>query len=518
MATPHWLAQAANLLEHRRRETLLQDFLQTLSDALTLDSVLFLVCGVDGRELSVEAGLGALARQAESGLQLKVSDFRHPFAHLLQSGEPMLLSKEKLAYWQDHDRFASLSQCVDTEQALLLYPLALHEQVGGILCMKLRREQSHAVLSSTEWQQYSAVFVRHWITLQQLSKQRGYGASLSASITEMEQQRQQESDLASLGGILVGRSEHMQNLRLGVLRVAGSKLSVLIQGETGTGKELVARAVHDFSDRRDKPFVAINCAAIPESLLESELFGYSKGAFSGADRSKKGLVAQAHKGTLFLDEIGDMPVSLQSKLLRVLETGRYRALGALSEEYSDFRLVAATHVNLKSEIETGAFRRDLFYRLCQFPLRIPALCERAEDIPELVACFIEQFNCTHHRAIPGIRFNALSTLRRHRFQGNVRELRNMLEYACALTADGVEISSESLPAVETDSVEPQAKTESAEKFAKISDLKSAVAQFEREVIRSRLRVFKGDRSRAAMSLGLPKRTFSHKCQKLEVED
>jgi sigma-54-specific transcriptional regulator len=165
----------------------------------------------------------------------------------------------------------------------------------------------------------------------------------------------------------------MQQVRKQVVTAAQSDLTVCIQGETGTGKELAAQAVHALSSRSSKPFIAINCAAIPENLLESELFGYERGAFSGAEHSKRGLLAEANGGTLFLDEIGDMPLQLQAKLLRVLETRKFRPVGGKKEVSSDFRLVAATHVRLREHVENRAFRSDLYYRLNQFPLPLPPL-------------------------------------------------------------------------------------------------------------------------------------------------
>src|SRR5690606_20663064 len=182
---------------------------------------------------------------------------------------------------------------------------------------------------------------------------------------------------------LVGTSEARVTRRAQVVRAASSQLSVLIQGETGCGKDVVARGIHDMSERANGPMVVVNCAAIPDTLLESELFGHTKGAFSGADQAKEGLLAQANGGTLFLDEIGDMPMALQSKLLRVLESRQFRPLGARDEQHSDFRLVAATHQPLQEGIEDGRFRRDLFYRLSQFPLRVIPLRERTEDLEAL---------------------------------------------------------------------------------------------------------------------------------------
>nr|WP_282098426.1 sigma 54-interacting transcriptional regulator [Shewanella sp. MMG014] len=331
-----------------------------------------------------------------------------------------------------------------------------------------------------------------------------------------------QTNLTRLSGALVGKSSQMDKLRKDILRGAGTVLSVLVQGETGTGKELVAKAVHDYSSRHKAPFIAINCAAIPENLLESELFGYEKGAFSGANNKKIGLIAQAAKGTLFLDEIGDMPLSLQSKLLRVLESGHFRAVGGATELHSDFRLVAATHVNLKERVNAGEFRRDLYYRLNQFPVTVPVLKARLGDLPQLIRHFIGCFNRHHQAQITGIRYEALSKLTSYHYPGNVRELRNIVDYACALTVHKGEIDVNALPTLDESNCNSSIASNVSEleghEYADIGDLKEAVAQFERNVIRTRINRFKGDRTKAAMSLSLPKRTFSHKCLKLEINE
>ncbi|WP_408607695.1 sigma-54 interaction domain-containing protein [Enterovibrio coralii] len=309
----------------------------------------------------------------------------------------------------------------------------------------------------------------------------------------------------------------MRDLRKKVVTGAQLPLNVLICGDTGTGKELVAKALHELSDRKSKPFIAINCAAIPENLLESELFGHAKGAFSGAERAKKGLVADAQGGTLFLDEIGDMPIALQAKLLRVLETRAYRAVGSNQEISADFRLVAATHVAMKERIDTGAFRRDLFYRLNQFPVFMPSLDSRKEDIPHLVRHFVEEYNANLGTHIAGVQYGAFDLLDQMTFPGNVRELRNIIEYACAMTAPGEQISADDIGgtvlqqhhalAVNSDDVNVDSESYIGMDITDIDNLKAAVRHFESRVIRYRLLRFGGDRSKAAESLGLPKRTL-----------
>jgi len=242
--------------------------------------------------------------------------------------------------------------------------------------------------------------------------------------------RQASSRAAAQG--LVGRSPAFVAMLEKVLRVAPSDAAVLLLGETGTGKELVAHAIHEASPRLDGPFVAVDCAGMTETLFESELFGYEKGAFTGATHRKQGLVEAASGGTLFLDEIGELPLSLQVKLLRLLETGTYRRVGGLDWLPADFRLITATHRDLQAMVQAEIFRRDLYFRINTFPVRMPALHERVDDIPLLAASLLERVDRKFDRKFTQ---SALEWLSGRRYSGNIRELRNLIERA-TLLADG----------------------------------------------------------------------------------
>ncbi len=226
---------------------------------------------------------------------------------------------------------------------------------------------------------------------------------------------------------IIGESKAMQEVFEHLRKVVDTRVTVLIEGETGTGKELVASAVHYWSNRRDKLFVAQNCAAMPENLLESELFGHKKGAFTGATDDKKGLFELAHGGTLFLDEVGEMPVSLQAKLLRVLQEGEVRPVGSNRTKHVDTRIVAATNRDLEKEVAEGRFREDLFYRLKVFPIRLPPLRERREDIPTLAVHFLKRYAEEFGRSVRGFSQQAMEALQAYRWPGNVRELENEVQ-------------------------------------------------------------------------------------------
>jgi two-component system, NtrC family, response regulator GlrR len=236
----------------------------------------------------------------------------------------------------------------------------------------------------------------------------------------------------SFAGI-VTRSEKMQEIMKAISRIAKTDSTVLLLGESGTGKDLIAKAIHLASDRRDKPFIAVNCAALPETLLESSLFGHEKGAFSGAIRSLKGLFLQAHEGTIFLDEIGDMPLSIQAKVLRVIEERSFYPLGSERRIEVDVRILVATNKNLEEQVKQGLFREDLYYRVHVIPIHLPALRERKEDVPPLVEHFLERFRQHTKKEIKGLTPEAMQKLMLYDWPGNVRELENVIEYAVAMS-------------------------------------------------------------------------------------
>lgn len=244
---------------------------------------------------------------------------------------------------------------------------------------------------------------------------------------------------------IIGRSLPMQRVLETVAKVARSESSVLIFGESGTGKELIAAALHRLSTRSDKPFVALNCSAIPENLLESELFGHEKGSFTGADRRRAGRFELANGGTIFLDEIGDMPLNLQSKLLRVLQDKKFTPIGGNESREADVRIVAATHVDLDAAVKKGTFRLDLYYRLNVLPVHLPSLRERSEDIPSLLDHFIAIANRAHPVDQPCfLTTDAVSVLSAYAWPGNVRQLQNLVERLVVMRGGGA-ISTEHLP-------------------------------------------------------------------------
>ena len=331
------------------------------------------------------------------------------------------------------------------------------------------------------------------------------GAETFRDLSEVEALRHELSERSRLGD-LVTRSASMRQISELAPLVAASSSTVLINGETGTGKELLARAIHGMSKRAAKPFVAINCGALPDTLLESELFGYRKGAFTGATQDKPGLFARAAGGTLFLDEIGDISPALQIRLLRVLQEHTYEPLGGTRAVSTDARVVAATHRDLAELVKNGRFREDLYYRINVIRLELPPLRRRKEDIPLLVEHFIERFNRLQQKNIAGISPAALELLFAHDWPGNVRELENVIERAFVIcTSD--RIAPENLPEELTGRT---AKNRSG-------GIGAAVNQAERQSILAALQNCNGNCQAAARMLGVHKTTLYRKMKSLDLK-
>ena len=301
---------------------------------------------------------------------------------------------------------------------------------------------------------------------------------------------------------LIGDSAGMRRVYQLLGKVLHVPITVLVRGETGTGKELVARAIHDHGSRRSQPFLVQNCAAMPENLLESELFGYRKGAFSGADRDHRGLFDAADGGTLFLDEIGDMPLSLQAKLLRVLQEGEVRPLGSTRTHRVDVRIIAASHRDLPGEVAAGRFREDLFYRLASFPIELPPLRERGTDLLKLARHFTDKACAFLQRNACRWSEDALAALSGHDFPGNVRELKALVERA-VLLCEGNELRPEHLNLAPASPRTAQT-------------LRERLEQVERSLVLDCLRRTGGNQSQAARELGLPRRTLLYRMERLGI--
>ncbi len=314
-------------------------------------------------------------------------------------------------------------------------------------------------------------------------------------------------------GVLIGQSFKMQEIYKIIGRVVDTNVTVLIQGESGTGKELVARAIHNNSNRQNHPFIKINCAAIPENLLETELFGYEKGAFTGAGTRKLGKFEIANEGTIFLDEIGEMKPSIQAKILRVLQDREYERVGGNETKKVDVRVVAATNQDLRKEVEEGSFREDLFYRLNVVSIHMPPLRERTEDIPELIACIIEKSNSKWNKKVQGVSKEAMQLLLKHSWPGNVRELQNVCK-RMVLMATGQVITVEDLPF----NLQAEEKGMDLDAYHGRTSLKEILEDVERQIILRALRENNWNRTLTASQLNISRRTLYDKIKQFGLEE
>ncbi len=310
---------------------------------------------------------------------------------------------------------------------------------------------------------------------------------------------------------IIGRSAAMREIFQSVERVAATRATVLLCGESGVGKDMIARAIHHHSPRRDRPFVKINCTALPENLMESELFGYEKGAFTGANLTKPGKFEQADTGTVFLDEIGDVPASIQVKLLRILQEREFERLGSNKTRHIDVRVLAATNVDLRAALEQGTFREDLYYRLNVLPLNIPSLRERREDIPFLAEHFVEKLAPELGSRATGISQGAIDRLLQYHWPGNVRELENVIERSLVLasgeTLEAADIRLDMTP-------HSRASVPSGDGFLPEG---LTLDEYEQQLIREALKRADGNKSQAARLLGLTRNALRYRLAQMGIE-
>jgi DNA-binding NtrC family response regulator len=406
-------------------------------------------------------------------------------------------------------------------QAVLL-DLGLPDLKGMEVLERLKREQPQVpvLILSGDSELESAVqairlgahnyFLKPINTDQVLAALRG--------LLERDQLLKEVSDLKGRlsGGSLqrlMGPSQAVKHLQAQVEQVAGSPLTVLVHGETGSGKEVVSRAIHDLSPRSGKPFIALDCGAIPDTLLESELFGYEKGAFSGAERKKEGQILLAQGGTLFLDEIANLPWGLQAKLLRVLQERSLTPLGGTKSVSLDVRIVAASHGDLEKEAAEGRFRQDLYFRLAEFRIEIPPLRERAEDIPYLAQRFLEEASVEMRRPLASLSPEALALLNAQPWPGNVRELRNVVRQA-VLLAKGGALQAQDLSGLLKPGLRKQAGKAALRQGHSLKAIgEAALAAAEIQAIREALAKTRGNILQAARSLKTDNKTLHVKLKK-----
>lgn len=426
------------------------------------------------------------------------------FGAVAASGEPAVipqLSATVTSDWLPAERDL-LRAAIDAGESLIMVPIRHAQEILGTLSFT-RPPAGQAHLEADErFLMVVAGQVGLAVRFRQIAKER-FDALKEENVRLMEQIQK-----SFIPEGLIGRSSAMRMVYFHVDQVASSKTTVLIRGETGAGKERVATTIWEASSRKRRPYVRVNCAALPESIIESELFGHEKGAFTGALSLRKGRFELAQGGTIFLDEIGEISAATQAKLLRVLQEGTYERVGGTETLHVDVRVIAATNRNLEKMIEDGSFRLDLYYRINVFPIYVPPLRERRSDILELADFFLEKYARQNGKAVLRISTPAIDMLMAYHWPGNVRELENIIERAVLLSTDGV-IHSYHLP--------PTLQTGEASNTASASTLAEAVDALERELIVEALKNHRGIVAQAARHLGLTERVLGLRLKKYAID-
>jgi Nif-specific regulatory protein len=499
--------------EVRRLATLL-DTSQALTGTLDLKAGLHRVLEILGRHHGAVRSTVVMLDEDTGQLQVEASDgldrpgYRVSYqlgegitGRVVESGKPIVvpqISREPMFL----NRASKRAELPQQELSFVCVPIMLSRKAVGALGVDLRFKPDRDYDRTQKFLGVVASMISQAVKVQRLIDNER--KKLLDENTHLRQELRERYDFSNL----LGTSGPMRQICEQVAQVARTMTTALIRGESGTGKELIAHAIHYNSLRANKPFVKVSCAALPESLIESELFGYEKGAFTGAQARKKGRFELAEGGTLFLDEIGDINVSTQVKLLRVLQEREYERLGGTETLKANVRLVTATNKDLEKAIQDGTFREDLYYRLNVFSIFVPPLRERKTDLLLLADHFLESFSRTHSKNIKRISTPAIDMLMSYHWPGNVRELENTLERA-VLVCDGHVIHAHHLP--------PTLQTAEASGTVTRVSLKDAVAAYEKDLISDALKTTRGNRAKAARLLNTTERIINYQVRKYSID-
>jgi len=496
-----------------RKLSLLIDINQAINRNFNLHESFEAVLRILSESYNIKSGAVFLLDQSTSLIKMTVSiGFNTDIAkkeykvgegltgRIFESGKPIVVpqvSKEPLFL----NRMSTWDAQKDKELTFIGVPIALDFKTLGVLVVNLAFSPKRDYESSRKFLTLVASALLHPIHLKKViedERQRLLDENVALKTRLQEEYRFHN---------IVGNSHEMQEIFAQVQQVSGANTTILIRGESGTGKELIAQAIHYNSLRNDKPFISINCAAIPENLIESEFFGHEKGAFTGAIARKKGRFELANEGTIFLDEIGDLSAMTQVKLLRVLQEQEFERVGGTETIKINVRFIAATNADLEKRIEDGHFREDLFYRLNVFSIYLPALRERKSDILLLADHFMLKYGRQQGKMIRRISTPAIDMLMRYHWPGNVRELENCIERAMLVCQDNV-IHSYHLP--------PTLQTAESSGTLTQQSLTDAVASYEKELIQDALKSARGNRARASRLLDSTERIIGYKIEKYEI--
>ncbi len=449
-------------------------------------------------EIYIEAAYGLSASQRERGRYRLGEGIT---GEVFRTGKPALIPKVS-----EEPRFlnktGSRYDDVEREISFLCVPIKLEGEVIGALCADRVYDDTVSLERDMHLLSIVASMIAQAVRLRQLAEESYH------ELLEENTRLQEELKTKFKPDNIIGNSQSMQQVYHLIEQVSESDATVLIRGESGTGKELIAHAIHYHSARADKPFIRVNCAALPESVIESELFGHEKGAFTGAVSLRKGRFELADGGTIFLDEIGDLSPALQIKLLRVLQEKEFERVGGVKTIKVDVRVIAATNRNLEELIEKELFRQDLYYRLNVFPIHVPPLRERKTDILLLADYFVEKYSRLNNKRVKRISTQAIDMMMSYHWPGNVRELENCIERAVLLTRDDV-IHGHHLP--------PTLQTAEASGTTFKGRLETVIANVERDLVIDALKSTHGNQARAAKLLGITERKFGLRVKKYRID-
>jgi Nif-specific regulatory protein len=451
----------------------------------------------DAGEIQVEAAVGI----PSEGLRARYKPGEGVIGRVVQSGRPVIVpatGREPLIMNRAFQRRRSHTP----EASFISVPILLERKPAGALAVDFPFSKSHDLQGETQFLSVVAGMVA-----QTLRAQRGIEDERNRLLAENKNLRSELEERYDFSNI-VGTSGPMRQVYEQIAQVAQTSTTALIRGESGTGKELIAHAIHYNSPRAEQPFVKVSCAALPDTLIESELFGYERGAFTGAQARKRGRFELAHGGTLFLDEVGELNLPTQVKILRVLQEGEFERLGGTETHKADVRLIAATNRDLEAAMAERQFREDLYYRLNVFSIFVPPLRDRKPDVMLLADHFLVKYARQHKKRIKRIATQAIDMLMSYHWPGNVRELENTIERA-VLTCDGQVIHGHHLP--------PTLQTAEASGTVVESSLADAVAQYEKDLILDVLKSARGNRAKAARLLGTTERIIGYKVRKYGIE-
>ena len=495
----------------RRLSTLLEAS-QALSGTLNLKAALQRVLGTLLRHHSVVRGMITLLRDGElhveavEGFEDRARTIRIKLGEgitgkVVESGKPIVVPRVSR-----EPAFLNLAprrpEHPKQELSFICVPISLNRQAVGSLAVDLRFKPERDYDSSVKFFGVVSGMIAQALNVQKMVDEER--RRLTDENTHLRQELRERYDFSNI----IGTSGPTRQMYEQVAQVAQTNTTVLIRGESGTGKELIAHAIHYNSLRAKKPFIKVSCAALPDTLIESELFGYEKGAFTGAQTSKKGRFELADGGTLFLDEIGELNLSTQIKLLRVLQEREFERLGSSETIRSNIRLVAATNKDLEKAIAAGEFREDLYYRLNVFAIYVPPLRERKPDITLLADYFVEKFSREHGKSVKRISTPAIDMLASYHWPGNVRELANAIERAVVI-CEGQVLHSHHLP--------PTLQTAEASGTAQTSSFADSIAAFEKDAMLDALKSARGNRAKAARLLSTTERIFNYRVRKYGID-